>query len=71
MIAGKPLPDILRYDRTQPTACPNGRTLTDDCFSARFVWLSNGKIPPDGLKPHDGLLAKFPYLGPPNVYPVD
>ncbi|MGH3298419.1 MAG: DUF4331 family protein, partial [Trebonia sp.] len=33
------LPDILRYDRTKPAAYPNGRTLTDDCFSARFAWL--------------------------------
>jgi hypothetical protein len=32
----------------------------------RFAWLSNGKIPPQGLKPHDDLLAHFPYLGPPN-----
>ena len=25
-----------------------------------------GSIPPAGLKPHDDLLAQFPYLGPPN-----
>jgi hypothetical protein len=31
-----------------------------------FARLSNGKIPPAGLKPHDDLLAQFPYLGPPN-----
>jgi hypothetical protein len=64
------LPDILRHDRTKPAAYPNGRILTDDVFSARFAWLSNGKIPPDGLRPHDDLLAEFPYLGPPNLYPV-
>jgi hypothetical protein len=64
------LPDILRYDRTKPAAYPNGRALTDDVFSARFAWLSNGTIPPDGLKPHDDLLAEFPYLGVPNLYPV-
>ncbi|HEY3879283.1 MAG TPA: DUF4331 family protein [Trebonia sp.] len=64
------LPDILRYDRTKPAAYPNGRTLTDDCFSHRFAWLTNGKVGPDGLKPHDDLLGEFPYLGPPNVYPV-
>jgi hypothetical protein len=23
-------------------------------------------VPPSGLKPHDDLLAHFPYLGPPN-----
>jgi hypothetical protein len=60
------LPDILRYDRTQPATYPNGRIPTDDVYSARFAWLSNGKIPPAGLKPHDDLQAQFPYLGPPN-----
>jgi len=60
------LPDILRYDRTQPATYPNGRIPTDDVYSARFAWLSNGKIPPADLKPHDDLQAQFPYLGPPN-----
>jgi hypothetical protein len=64
------LPDILRYDRTKPTAYPNGRALTDDAFSARFAWMSNGKVGPDGLKPHDDMLTEFPYLGVPNLYPV-
>jgi Domain of unknown function (DUF4331) len=64
------LPDILRYDRARPTAYPNGRALTDDVFSARFAWLTNGKVGSDGLKPHDDLLAEFPYLGPPNLYPA-
>jgi hypothetical protein len=39
---------------------------TDDVYSMRFAWLTNGKVPPAGLKPHDDLLARFPYLGPPN-----
>jgi hypothetical protein len=60
------LPDILHYDRTKPATYPNGRVPTDDVYSLRFAWLSNGKIPPSGLKPHDDLLAGFPYLGPPN-----
>ncbi len=60
------LPDILHYDRTKPAAYPNGRVLTDDVYSIRFAWLSNGKIPPAGLKPHDDLVAEFPFLGPPN-----
>ena len=64
------LPDILRYDRTRPAAYPNGRAVTDDVFSARFAWLTKGKVSSDGLKPHDDLLAEFPYLGPPNLYPV-
>jgi Domain of unknown function (DUF4331) len=62
------LPDILRYDRTKPATYPNGRILTDDVYSMRFAWLSNGKIPPAGLKPHDNLLAAFPYLGPPTSH---
>jgi hypothetical protein len=54
------LSDILLYDRTKPATYPNGRILTDDVYSARFAWLSKGKIPPAGLKPHDDLLAQFP-----------
>ncbi len=60
------LPDILRYDRTQPATYPNGRVLTDDVYSMRFSWLSHGKVPPTGLKPHDDLQVRFPYLGVPN-----
>ena len=60
------LPDILHYDRTKPATYPNGRVLTDDVYSIRFAWLSNGKIPPAGLKPHGDLLNEFPYLGLPN-----
>jgi hypothetical protein len=60
------LPDILHYDHAKPATYPNGRVLTDDVYSIRFAWLSNGKIPPSGLKPHDNLLAHFPYLGPPS-----
>jgi len=44
--------------------------LADDAFSARFAWLSNGKIGSQGLKPHDDHLTEFPYLGPPNRYPA-
>jgi hypothetical protein len=61
------LPDILHYDRTKPATYPNGRVPTDDVYSIRFAWLTNGKVPPSGLKPHDDLLAEFPYLGPPNA----
>jgi hypothetical protein len=60
------LPDILRYDRTASAAYPNGRALTDDVYSMRFAWLTRGKVTPDGLKPHDDMLAEFPYLGVPN-----
>ncbi len=60
------LPDILRYDRTQPATYPNGRIPTDDVYSQRFAWLTHGKVPPTGLKPHTDLLAEFPFVGPPN-----
>jgi Domain of unknown function (DUF4331) len=60
------LPDLLRYDRSQPAHYPNGRVPTDDVYSMRFTWLSHGKVPPTGLKPHDDLLTEFPYLGVPN-----
>jgi hypothetical protein len=63
------LPDILRYDRTKPAGYPNGRALTDDVYSMRFAWLSHGKVPPTGLRPHDDLLDRFPYLGSPNAGP--
>jgi hypothetical protein len=60
------LPDVLRYDRAKPAAYPNGRGLTDDVFSYRFAWLSNGKTPPTGLKPHADMTSEFPYLGAPS-----
>jgi Domain of unknown function (DUF4331) len=60
------LPDLLRYDRSQPAHYPNGRVPTDDVYSMRFAWLSHGKVPPTGLRPHDDLLTEFPYLGLPN-----
>jgi hypothetical protein len=60
------VPDILRYDRTKPISYPNGRKLIDDVYSYRFSWLTRGKVPPIGLKPHDDLQVHFPYLGLPN-----
>ncbi|MFJ9250592.1 DUF4331 family protein [Streptomyces sp. NPDC101776] len=60
------LPDVLRYDRGQPAAYPNGRSLTDDVFSARMSFLTHGKVTSDGLSPHDDMLAEFPYLGSPH-----
>ena len=60
------LPDILSYNRAQPATYPNGRIPTNDVFSARMAFLTNGKVSSDGLKPHDDLLAEFPFLGLPN-----
>ena len=45
------LPDILHYDRTQPATYPNGRVLTDDVYSLRFAWLTNGKVPSPASSP--------------------
>ena len=60
------LPDILSYNRAQPATYPNGRIPTNDVFSARMAFLTNGKVSSDGLKPHDDLQAEFPFLGLPN-----
>jgi hypothetical protein len=60
------LPDILHYDRTSPARYPNGRVMTDDVFSARMIFMTHGRANLQGVKPHDDLLAHFPYLGLPN-----
>jgi uncharacterized protein DUF4331 len=60
------LPDILHYDRTRPARYPNGRVMTDDVFSARMMFMTHGRANPQGVRPHQDLLARFPYLGPPN-----
>jgi hypothetical protein len=44
-----------------PVSLPAGATP-----AGIIDWLSYGKVPPQGLKPHAGLLTDFPYLGPPN-----
>ncbi|WP_329567338.1 DUF4331 family protein [Streptomyces sp. NBC_01361] len=64
------LPDILRFDRDQPAAYPNGRTLTDDVTSARLAMVSGGKITSDHIGPHTDLLPEFPYLGTPHPAPA-
>jgi uncharacterized protein DUF4331 len=64
--AGTVLPGVLRYDRGRPAAYPNGRNLTDNVSDARMALLTNGTVSSDRRRPHDDLLAEFPYLGPPN-----
>ncbi|HEX7734778.1 MAG TPA: DUF4331 family protein [Ktedonobacteraceae bacterium] len=64
------LPDILRFDRSQPAKYPNGRTLRDDVTSARLVMISGGRITSDHIPPHRDLLHEFPYLGAPHVIPI-
>jgi Domain of unknown function (DUF4331) len=60
------LPDILHYDRTMPAHYPNGRVMTDDVFSARMIFMVHGQATPQAVKPHDDLLAVFPFLGRPH-----
>jgi len=60
------LPDILQYDRTKPARYPNGRTPTDDVFSFRFAFMTNGQIKPQSIKPHEDLLSEFPFMGVPH-----
>ncbi len=57
---------LVTVDRSMPAAYPNGRALTDDVYSMRHAWLTYGRVGSDGLKPHDDLLPRFPYLGSPN-----
>ena len=66
-VAGKLLPDLLRYDPTRPASFPdNGRALTDDVQDAFLAILTNGKVTEDKVGPHGDLLDEFPYLGPPH-----
>ncbi|MGH2534672.1 MAG: DUF4331 family protein [Thermomicrobiales bacterium] len=60
------LPDVLRFDRSQPAAYPNGRRLSDDVTDARLSFVTKGKIPGDNIGPHTDLLSDFPYLGTPH-----
>jgi hypothetical protein len=66
-VAGTLLPDVLRYDPTQPAGYPhNGRTLTDDVSDYFLALFTNQKVTGDGVGPHTDLLSEFPYLGPPH-----
>ncbi len=61
------LPDVLRYDHTQPVAYPkNGRALTDDVVDFFLGVLTNGKVKEDKAGPHIDLLEEFPYVGTPH-----
>jgi hypothetical protein len=60
------LPDMLRFNPSQPAKYPNGRVFTDDVIDYRLAFLSKGDIPPTGLSPHADTLSEFPYLGPPH-----
>ncbi len=67
-VAGKLLPDLLRYDPKRPVSYPdNGRGLKDDVSDFFLAILSNGKVTGDNVGPHDDFLHEFPYLGPPHI----
>jgi hypothetical protein len=67
-VAGKLLPDLLRYDPKRPASFPdNGRGLIDDVSDLFLAILSNGKVMGDKVGPHDDFLDEFPYLGPPHI----
>lgn len=51
-------------ERTQPAAYPHGRALIIGVFSARMAFLANGKAGSGGLRPHEDLLAEFPFPRP-------
>jgi hypothetical protein len=40
--------------------------MTDDVFSARMAFMVHGQATPQAVKPHDDLLAVFPFLGTPH-----
>jgi Domain of unknown function (DUF4331) len=61
------LPDVIRYDHSQPVKYPtNGRALTDDVVDYFLGVLTNGKVTADKVGPHTDLLEEFPYVGTPH-----
>lgn len=61
------LPDILPFNPSLPASYPaNGRTLTDDVTDGFIALLTNGKVRTDNVRPHEDLLAAFPYVGAPH-----
>jgi len=67
-VAGKLLPDLLRFDPNRPASFPdNGRALIDDVSDLFLAILTNGKVTGDNVGPHDDFLDEFPYLGPPHT----
>jgi hypothetical protein len=66
-VAATILPDILPFNPSLPAAYPaNGRTLTDDVMDGFIALLTNGKVRTDNVRPHEDLLAEFPYVGAPH-----
>ena len=67
-VAGKLLPDLLRYDPKRPASFPdNGRALIDDVSDVFLAILTNGKVTGDNVGLHGDFLDEFPYLGSPHI----
>jgi hypothetical protein len=67
-VAGRLLPDLLRYDPKRPASFPdNGRALSDDVSDLFLAILTNGKVTGDNVGSHHDLLDDFPYLGSPHI----
>jgi len=47
---------------SRPATPTDGRP-TDDVFSFRFAFMTNGQIKPQSVKPHEDLLSEFPFMG--------
>jgi hypothetical protein len=50
------LPDVLRFDPSQPPGYPNGRRLTDDTADLLASLLTRGRVTSDPVGPHTDLL---------------
>ena len=61
------LPDVLTFDRSQPSEFLNGRNLADDVIDIELNLLTQGAVPTDGVDQNDvPFLSVFPYLAPPS-----
>jgi len=63
------LPDLLRYDPSQPSGFPNGRRLPDRTFDTALPIITKGAVTTDGVKEHTDYSDEFPYLGTPHMTP--
>jgi uncharacterized protein DUF4331 len=65
-IADGLLPDILRFDGSNPDGFPNGRRLTDDVIDHELGAWTNGRVTTDCVSSDSAFSASFPYLAPAN-----
>jgi hypothetical protein len=65
-IADGLLPDVLRFDGSNPDGFPNGRRLTDDVIDHELGAWTNGRVTTDCVSSDSPFSETFPYLAPPN-----